>query len=238
MKTVIITGAGGGLGLKLAATLHEQLPDTILVCQYRNRGEKELRTIGDRIRPRRADLADEAGAEDVARFAADFDNVWGVVNLAGGNEGAPIRKVEPGAFLSAFRKNVITAHNMNRAAVPYLSDGGGGRIVNISSVVARTGAIGATPYAAAKAAVEGYTRSLSLELARHSITVNCLRLGYFDAGLIEQVPEAALAAVLERTTLKRLGDPGLELAAGVRFLLGEDASFITGQVLEVSGGLA
>jgi acetoacetyl-CoA reductase len=172
------------------------------------------------------------------KFAASLGELWGVVNLAGACKTDPIRKVAPPDFVQAFMDNVVTAHNVNQAAVPHLSANDGGRIINISSVVARTGAIGATPYAAAKAAVEGYTRSLSLELARHSITVNCLRLGYFDAGLIEQVPEAALAAVLERTTLKRLGDPGLELAAGVRFLLGEDASFCTGQVLEISGGLA
>ncbi len=235
MKTIIVTGAGGGLGIRLVAELRRQLTDAALICQYRTRGGRELSMLDVRMICADVGTADADGARATVQLAIDTGDLWGVINLAGGNASAPIREVTPDAFLDAFRQNVITAHNINRAAVPHMLRGG--RIINVSSVVARMGAHGATPYATAKAALEGYTRSLALEVARHKITVNCLRLGYFSDGLISQVPEAKIAEIVTRTAVRRLGDPGLELASAVRFLLGEDSGFITGQVLEVAGGL-
>ncbi len=247
MRTIIITGAGGGLGLHLSLALMHAFPDEYFVLQYRNRGAEVLAKVLtaegliDRVTLFGADLEKDFMANGLVEAAHvnGQRQLWGVVNLAGGNTNKMLGDVSGTEFLCAFSQNVITAHNVNRAACEVMRRGEeGGRIVNISSVVAKTGAAGASPYAAAKAAVEGYTRSLALEVARHRITVNCLALGYFTDGLISQVPEDKVKEIIKKTALRRLGDPGLELASGVRFLLGDDAGFVTGQVIGVNGGLA
>ncbi len=139
-------------------------------------------------------------------------------------------------------QNVLTMHNVARAAIAEWREDGAGddaierQIVTVSSVVATKGAPGATPYAAAKAAIEGYTRSLALEVARYKIHVNCIRLGYFDAGLIRDVPESMHDGIKKRIAMRRFGDPGVELANVVRFLL-DGNNYMTGQVLPVDGGM-
>ncbi len=245
MRTIIITGAGGGLGLHLSIQLLRYFPNDMFVLHYRRRGAETLNAILklegalDRVELCPADLTNEKEAYDMVQHARSFGRIWGVINLAGGNKNQPCHSVTAIDFASAFAQNVLTAHNVNRPALGGMrEEGEGGRIINISSVVAKTGAAGATPYAAAKAALEGYTRSLALEVARDRITVNCLALGYFADGLISQVPEDKVKEIIKKTALHRLGDPGLELAAGVRFLLGDDAGFITGQTIAVNGGLA
>jgi 3-oxoacyl-[acyl-carrier protein] reductase len=111
-----------------------------------------------------------------------------------------------------------------------------GRIVNVTSVVARSGNPGQANYAAAKAGTEGFTRSLARELASRNITVNCVAPGFIETDMTENLTEAQREALLVQVPMKRLGRPE-DVAAGVAYLLSENASFVTGITLDINGGM-
>lgn len=234
--TVIVTGASGGLGSVVASVLALRGYD--VVAQYRS-VEPKIVAPDAKVRRIKADLTDEKQAAELIVHALGAPTpLWGVVNLAGGCINGMSWKLGADDFANVLEQNVITMHNVLRAAIPVMRDvGAGGRIVNVSSIVGETGAVGAAAYAAAKAAVVGYTKSLALELAKKEITANVINAGYFSAGLIAAVggPEH-VAKIVERIPLARLGTP-FELAAAVEFLLRDDSRYITGQVLGVNGGM-
>ena len=111
-----------------------------------------------------------------------------------------------------------------------------GRIINISSVVARMGSPGQTNYVSSKAAIEGFTRSLALELASRNITVNSVAPGFIETDMTSVLDDDQKEKILERIPLGRMGK-AKEVAAAVAFLISEDAAYITGQTLQVNGGL-
>ncbi|MBV8354953.1 MAG: SDR family oxidoreductase, partial [Candidatus Eremiobacteraeota bacterium] len=113
---------------------------------------------------------------------------------------------------------------------------GSGRIVNISSVIGETGNVGQANYAASKAGLFGFTKSLALEMAQRGITVNAVAPGFIETEMVAAIPKEALQKVVDRIPQRRLGKPE-EVARVVRFLLEDDASYITGAVFAVNGGL-
>ncbi len=125
---------------------------------------------------------------------------------------------------------------MTKAVLDHMVERGFGRIVNISSVIGQMGNFGQANYAASKAGLFGFTKSLALEMASKSITVNCVTPGFISTKMLASVPEPALKAVIGRIPVKRLGRPD-EVAQVVRFLVDDDSGYITGAVLAVNGGL-
>ncbi len=119
--------------------------------------------------------------------------------------------------------------------IPKMRECGEGRIINFSSVTAFTGIPGASHYAAAKAGLVGFTKSLALELANKKITANAIALGYFGTGLIDSVPEHLQAEIKTKIPLNRFGDAS-DVGSTVEFLLSDSAAFMTGQVLHLNGG--
>jgi len=111
-----------------------------------------------------------------------------------------------------------------------------GRIINLSSVVGATGNAGQTNYAASKAGLIGFTKSLALEIASRGITVNAVAPGFIDTDMTSQLAEGQRGRLLEAIPLARLGQPE-DIAKAVAFLVSDDASYITGQVLHVNGGM-
>jgi NAD(P)-dependent dehydrogenase (short-subunit alcohol dehydrogenase family) len=125
---------------------------------------------------------------------------------------------------------------IDKAVLDHMLERGSGRIVNISSVIGETGNIGQANYAASKSGLFGLTKSLALETARKGITVNCVAPGFIETEMVGAIPKAALDMVIEKIPLRRLGRPE-EVARVVRFLLEDEAGYVTGAVYTVNGGL-
>jgi acetoacetyl-CoA reductase len=159
-----------------------------------------------------------------------------LVNNAGITVDKTVRKMNVEDWHVVLRVNLSGAFYMTKAVLEHMIDRGFGRIVNISSIIGETGSIGQANYAASKSGLFGLTKSLALETARKGITVNCVAPGFIDTDMVAAVPKAALDSILATIPMRRLGRPA-EIAHAVRFLLQDEAAYITGTVLSVNGGL-
>ncbi|GGS63496.1 7-alpha-hydroxysteroid dehydrogenase [Planobispora rosea] len=240
-RAAVVTGAGRGIGAATAVALAQAGAD-VAICA---RTEDQLHAVAEQVEAagRRAlvvpaDLSGPGAAEDLARRAAEaFGRLDVVVNNVGG--------ALPRAFLdtgrkhleNAFQFNVGIAHDLTRAAVPYLIGTGGGTVVNISSVMGRVAGRGYLAYGTAKAALAHYTRLAALDLAPR-IRVNALAVGSVATSALDIVmTDDDLRTRMEQATpLKRIGDPE-EVAAAVLFLASPAGGYVTGTVLDVDGGL-
>jgi len=234
---VILTGAGGGLGQPLIKELLSICDRFYFTCVYRDRRPSEAPLEGyGRYALKRCDLTDPKQVVSALRDNTE-EIPYAIINLAGQSFGAMSWKADSTDVGNLFESNVQSAMNVCKAFIPGMRNRGiGGRIINVSSVVAHIGSAGASAYAATKGALEAYTRTLALELAPANITANCIALGYMEAGMIDQVPEAYAGEIKSRTPMKRFGKVD-ELAALISYLLSRESEFMTGQTLHLNGGL-
>lgn len=238
---VLITGANGGLGVRLVAGLL-RAGITNLACHYRSSSEAVAELLASHgLDPAQhlfqAELTDEAAVAAMGKAVIErVGPVWGLVNIAGASSNAMSWKMSREEFTRALESNLVSTFLTTKTFLPGMRDQAGGRIINVSSVIAHTGIAGASHYCAAKAGIEGFTRAVAQEVASKKITVNCLALGYFDQGIIADVPADMLEVIKSRVPLKRLGSAD-ELAPLVGYLLSPDAGFMTGQILHLNGGL-
>jgi 3-oxoacyl-[acyl-carrier protein] reductase len=183
------------------------------------------------------DVADDASVE---RGCAELLEACGSIPILVNNAGITrdnllmrMKKEEWDAVLST---NLTGIFRTCRALVPSMVRARYGRIVNVTSVVAKIGNPGQANYAAAKAGIEGMTRSLARELASRNVTANCVAPGFIDTDMTRELPEEARKKLLDQVPLRRLGTPA-DVASAVVFLVGEGASYITGATLDVNGGM-
>jgi 3-oxoacyl-[acyl-carrier protein] reductase len=199
-----------------------------------------------------ARLVQEAGGEPLvlaldvtsddsvtAAIAAVMEK-WGrldcLVNNAGMTRDTLLMRSRPEDFAAVMDTNLGGVYRVSRAVVPGMLRARRGRMVNLSSVIAETGNPGQTTYAASKAGIIGFTKSLAREIAGRGITVNCVAPGLIDTEMTAAMPEAARNDLLSRIPLGRPGSPA-DVAGAIRFLLSEHAGYITGSVIRVNGGL-
>ncbi len=178
--------------------------------------------------------------EDCERVVAEvlerFGRIDFLVNNAGITVDKTVRKMTPDDWHNVLNVNLFGAFCMTKSVLEHMIERGSGRIVNISSVIGETGNVGQANYAASKAGLVGFTKSLALEMSRRAITVNVVAPGFIGTEMVEQMPKAALDAVVEKIPLRRLGRPE-EVARVVQFLLEDESSYITGAVYTINGGL-
>jgi 3-oxoacyl-[acyl-carrier protein] reductase len=160
----------------------------------------------------------------------------GLVNNAGISADNLLLRMKEEEWDRVLEVNLKGVFNCARAATRSMVKARGGKIVNVTSVVAVTGNPGQSNYAASKAGIIGFTRALSLELASRSITVNAVAPGFIDTDMTRSLPAKVREELFARIPLARLGEAE-EVAGLVSFLLSEDANYITGQVIHVNGGL-
>lgn len=243
-KTAIITGGASGIGLGIATELAVSGASVILFDIDDAAAAAACRQIaaaGGTAAAAHVDVTDIAavrsGIEDAVNRAGGVDIVVTSAGTAARHE--LLGHGDPGMWRTIVNINLYGTVNTCDAVIPHLVDRGGGRIITIASDAARVGSAGEAVYSATKGGVMALTRSLARELARYNITVNCVSPGPTDTPMLRGWAvgqEAVLDKIVRTVPLRRLGTPE-DIAAGVAFLASAQASFITGQVLSVSGGV-
>lgn len=240
LGTTLITGSNGGIGQHVVRYLLSQ-GDRNIFCHYRSENDRVVGALEEAgLDPDKhsfkADLNDEGSIEEMASFIrSEFGGISHLVNVAGSSSNAMSWKMSKSDFTRVLNDNLVTTFLCCKAFVPDMRERKHGRIVNFSSIVGATGIAGAAHYAAAKAGLVGFTKSLALELASRGITANALALGYFDTGLIDSVPSDMQAEIMKRIPLGRFGSRP-DIGSAVKYLLSDEAQFLTGQVIHLNGG--
>jgi 3-oxoacyl-[acyl-carrier protein] reductase len=231
-KNALVTGASRGIGRAIATELGRAGASVVL--SYRT-GAEEAESLAAEIDgwAVQADVSDADSARALVEEAGDLDIL---VNNAGVTRDGLLVRMSDEDWQTVIDTNLASVFYTCRAAVRGMMKKRSGAIVNISSIVGIHGNWGQTNYAASKAGIIGFTKSLARELGSRNVRANVVVPGYVKTQLTDVLPEAATQAMLEATPLGRLGDPE-DVAGAVRFLCSEDAAFVTGAVLLVDGGL-
>lgn len=241
-KTVLITGGMGGLGTELCRFLHGQgykVATTYIHDHGREeRWKKERADEGcGGIEVFECDVKDWDACVAMAAKARDrLGHVENLVNMAGITRDATLAKMEPDAWNEVIATNLTSVFNVTKQFIGGMVDKGYGRVVNVSSVNAAKGQFGQTNYAAAKAGIHGFTKSLAQEVVRKGVTVNTVSPGYIATDMVLKIREDVRAKIEEGIPARRFGQPG-EIARAIAFLLDENAGYVTGEELAVNGGL-
>ena len=231
-KSALVTGASRGIGRAIATELASA--GASVVVGYRS-GQEEAETLAAELGGR-AVQADVSSAEEARRLVEEAGDVDILVNNAGLTRDGLLARMSDEDWRVVLDTNLSSVFYTCRAVTRPMMKKRAGAIVNISSIVGVHGNWGQTNYGASKAGIIGFTKSLARELGSRNVRANVVAPGYVKTQLTDVLPEDATAAMLENTPLGRLGDPE-DVAGAVRFLCSDAASFITGEVLLVDGGL-
>lgn len=239
-KTAVITGAASGIGRATARAFAEAGARVLLADIDETKGilaAAELRAAGHAAEYLAVNLTDPAS---IAAFAAQVLERYGapdvLVNGAGWGKTQPFVDGTPDFWDKLVALNFMGPMLLTKALLPAMMERGGGRIVNVASDAGRVGSMGETVYSGTKGGLIAFTKSLAREMARYQINVNCVCPGPTDTPLMAAVPDKVKEALTKAIPFRRLGKPE-EVADAILFFASSRASYITGQVLSVSGGL-
>jgi 3-oxoacyl-[acyl-carrier protein] reductase len=231
-RTALVTGASRGIGAAIAAELARAGASVVL--GYRS-GADEANALAAEIGGR-AIQADVAVASDAVRLVEEAGDIDILVNNAGLTRDGLLARMPDEDWREVIETNLSSIFYTCRAVTRPMMKKRAGSIVNVSSIVGLHGNFGQTNYGAAKAGIIGFTKSLARELGSRNVRANVVAPGYVKTRLTDAIPEEGRALMLQNTPLGRLGDAE-DVAGAVRFLCSDEASFITGEVLLVDGGL-
>jgi len=239
-RTAIVTGGGQGIGraivLDLAAVGIDVAAADIDVESAKSVAD-EAKDRGIRSIAIKVDVADAASVETmVERVSVEFGRVDYLVNNAGITRDTLLMRMDDDAWKSVIDVNLTGTYLCSKAVIRIMMKQKFGRVVNISSVVGAMGNAGQTNYAASKAGILGFTKALAREVAARGITVNAVAPGFIQTAMTDALPEKARVELTGLIPSGRLGVPE-DVAAAVRFLVSDEASYITGEVLHVNGGM-
>jgi acetoacetyl-CoA reductase len=240
-KVALITGGMGGLGTAICQRLHHAGFRVAATHSPANASPQgwlaTQRDEGFCFTAYQVDVSDYAdSAAMVQQLLAEMGRLDVLVNNAGITRDQSLRKMAPSDWQRVLRTNLDSVFNMSKQAIEPMLVQRWGRIINIASVNGQKGAFGQTSYAAAKAGMHGFSKSLALEMARYGVTVNTVSPGYLDTAMVRQVPQALMdSTILPQIPVGRLGRPA-EVAGLVAFLCSDEAGYITGANLAINGG--
>lgn len=172
----------------------------------------------------------------VKEIIEEFGRIDVLVNNAGITKDTLIMRMKKEDFESVINVNLVGTFNVTKSAVPYMMKQRYGRIINMASVVGISGNAGQSNYAASKAGIIGFTKSLAKELGSRNIAVNAVAPGYIQTAMTDVLPDKVKEGILAEIPLGRLGETK-DVANLVKFLASEESSYITGQVINVDGGM-
>lgn len=239
-RVALVTGASRGIGRGIALTLAARGARVVAAARTVEAAAataEEIQRAGGQAQAIALDIADDGSVESaVAALLKEHATIPLLVNNAGITRDGLLMRMKREDWNQVIDTNLSGIYRVCRSLVPSMVKARYGRIVNVTSVVARIGNPGQANYAAAKAGVEGFTRSLAAELASRNVTVNCVAPGFIDTDMTRGLSEAQRAALLEQVPLGRLGTPD-DVAGGVAYLMSDAASYITGITLPINGGM-
>jgi len=239
-KVAIVTGAGGGIGRAIVELLAREGADIVandVVLEAAEAVKELVEGIGRRAIVSTANVAQFSQVEEMVNAALDeFSHIDILVNNAGITRDNLILKMDEADWNTVIAINLNGTFNCTKAVFRPMMKQRSGRIINIASVIGLVGNVGQANYGASKAGVIGLTKTTARELAGRGVTVNAIAPGYIQTAMTEKLPEEAKANLQQQIPLARLGTPQ-DVARVVAFLASEDASYITGQVINVDGGM-
>jgi 2-hydroxycyclohexanecarboxyl-CoA dehydrogenase len=236
-KLAVVTGAGQGIGKAIAAKLAAE-GATVVATDLDENSARQTASGLARAVAIRTDVTDRQDVQAMAdRVAAQFGRIDVLVNNAGWDKASPFVDSEPADWDRAIAVNLYGVLHTCKAVLPIMAGQGHGSVVNLGSDAGRVGSSGEAVYSAAKGGVIAFTKSLAREMARHQIRVNCVCPGPTDTALFASFAGPELREALTRAIpFRRLGQPA-DVANVVAFLASDEAAFVTGQTVSVSGGL-
>lgn len=240
-KVALITGGTRGIGKEIAYTLAEENYDIII--NYRTENE-ELMKLKKEIEQKRVRClllkGDVSNFEDCKKLVEEainrMNHIDVLVNNAGITKDMLLMRMKPEDFNEVINVNLIGTFNMTKNVINYMMKERKGRIINVSSVVGISGNAGQTNYSASKAGIIGFTKSLAKEVASRNILVNAIAPGFIQTDMTNILKENVKDEIAKTIPLKRMGT-AKDVANVVKFLASEDSSYITGQVIQVDGGM-
>ena len=239
-RLALVTGASRGIGkgsaesliargYKVVGTATSETGATAL--------KESLKTLGDEHDAFVLDISDSAHVTAaMAEFLAQHGTPYVVVNNAGITRDNLFMRMKDEEWLDVINTNLSGVYRVCKSLIKPLIKAREGRIINISSIIGTTGNAGQVNYSAAKAGLEGLTRSLAQEIASRNITVNAIAPGFIATDMTDGLPENQKEAILATIPMKRMGETH-EIAGSVAFLASDDAAYITGQTIHVNGGM-
>ncbi|SHI04758.1 acetoacetyl-CoA reductase [Ferrimonas marina] len=239
-KVALITGGLGGIGLTLTKSLAEAGYQVVAGCQpnssnaQRHAGELAESHPTVKVLPFNVSDFDEC-----QRVVLDIEETVGPISVLVNNAGitwdGQLKKMASEQWRKVMETNLDSVFNLSRAVIPGMIERGYGRVISISSINGEKGQFGQTNYAAAKAGMYGFTKSLAQEVAAKGVTVNTISPGYIETDMIRAIKEEIREGIRQQIPVKRFGQPE-EIARAVLFLADEQSGFITGSNLSINGG--
>jgi 3-oxoacyl-[acyl-carrier protein] reductase len=236
-KTAFVTGSTRGIGHAIAQALHAAGAKVAVVGRDRARAEAVAAELGDRTAGVACDVAQ---ADQVEAAIAAAERALGPIDILVNNAGLTrdniLLRLTDADWNAVLDANLKGAFHTTRAVIKGMMKRRAGRIVNITSIVGLTGNKGQANYAASKAGLIGFTKSVAKEYASRGILANCVAPGFIETDMTAALPDEARATLLQDIALGRLGRPE-DVAGAVLFLASDLAGYVTGQVLVVDGGM-
>lgn len=237
--SALVTGAGRGIGKAIALELGALGADVLLVARSQSQLDEvaqEIIAAGGSATTKSADLADAAQVQSVAEAFLAKTNPSILVNNAGITQDTLLMRMKDEQWDDVLNVNLRSAFLLCRAVTKSMMKARYGRIINMTSVIGLRGNAGQANYAASKAGLIGFTKSLARELGPRNITVNAVAPGYIETEMTEVLPDKVKEGILSQVPLGRMGKPK-DIARAVSFLAHPLSEYITGQVLNVDGGM-
>jgi 3-oxoacyl-[acyl-carrier protein] reductase len=237
-KTALVTGATGGIGGDIARGLHAQGAHIVASGTRIEALEALASSLGERVTTIACDLSDPAAVDGLVGLAeAGAGHVDILVANAGVTRDGLLARMKDEDWQTVLRVNLEAYFRLSRGAMRGMMRRRRGRIIGITSVVAVTGNPGQANYAASKAGMIGFSKSLAQEIASRNVTVNCVAPGFIASPMTDALNDAQKESILGRIPSGRLGS-GADVAAACVYLASDEAAYVTGQTLHVNGGMA